>query len=122
MSPSRSFKRPELTLKYVSIWRSTPLKSAWPSRRNSLTLSWSVQRALISMLVRWPTGFASLRRRGESKWRARAWSSRLGGAGALVAGGEAALDHLRVARHEETEHPEDEPGEHIAGHGCGRRE
>src|SRR3990172_5263597 len=34
----------------------------------------------------------------------------------------AALDHLRVARQEEAERPEDEAGEHVAGHGGGGRE
>src|SRR6516225_10981821 len=44
------------------------------------------------------------------------------GPSAPVAGRQTPLNHLRVARHAETEHPEDEAGEHIAGHGRRRRE
>ena len=36
---------------------------------------------------------------------------------APVAGREPPLDHLRIARHAETEAPEDQPREHVAGYG-----
>src|SRR5262245_10144371 len=39
-----------------------------------------------------------------------------------VAGRQPPLNHLRVARHAETEDPEDETGKDVAGHRRGRRE